>query len=418
MTKRTRSLIVSLSITCLVVAWLVRSYLVFEPLPIWPIQIYRPSSGERLARLLEDTEFKDPKFRKEWEAIWGPDAEPSGSRAARSTSSPAAKCTPSPAGEEPPLPSDLFRRMGSKERVYSVALSPNGKILASGGADGTIALWETATGKNTGTLKGHTRAVSSVAFHPDGKVLASGSFDTTIRQWEATTGKELHTWTSHRARVRCVTYSPDGRTLASGSDDRTLRLWEAATGKEIRSLAGAESAIESVAFSPDGKRLASVGGATIRLWDVGTGEEIRQWTRATLAAGDTPAAAHSLTLSPDGKLLAAGVGNFIRVWEVLTGKEVTTLTGHEGLVIIDSVAFSPDGKTLASGSEPSSFMDSGEKKCIRLWDMATGKQIAAWEGHPDGAHSVAFSPDGKLLASGGDQGVLLWKTPVAGQSRK
>jgi WD40 repeat protein len=226
-------------------------------------------------------------------------------------------------------------------------------------------------------------------------------------------GKELRTLIGHHESVRCVAFLPNGKTLASGSDDGTIRFWGAATGKEIRSLAGPEDAVAGVAFSPDGKTLASVGGVTTRLWDVGMGREIHQWTRATLTRGDTPPRVHSVAFSPDGKMLASGIGSFVRVWDVATGKAITTLRGHEGLVVINSVAFSPDSKTLASGSGPSSFMDSGEEKCIRLWDLSTGKEVGAWGGHPDGTHSLAFSPDGKTLASGGDKDVLIWRTAAA-----
>jgi WD40 repeat protein len=137
-----------------------------------------------------------------------------------------------------------------------------------------------------------------------------------------------------------------------------------------------------------------------------------------LGPGDSPPLVHSVAFSPDGRTLASGVGNFIRLWEVVTGKEIVTLKGHEGLVVINSVAFSPDGRTLASGSGPSSFMDNGEERCIRLWDVRKGKAIRAWGGHSDGVTSVAFAPDGKTLVSGGDQGVLVWKNPAAKPSGK
>ena len=307
-------------------------------------------------------------------------------------------------------------RLHQDESVYAVALSPDGKTLA-GTIGKTIQLWETATGKETCTLAGHSLDVRSVAFAPNGKTLASGGFDKEIHLWNTATGKEIRTWSGHQQPVQCVAFSPDGGALASTDDEETVRLWEVASGKLTKELRH-PSEVESVAFSPDGKTLASVGGLTTRLWDVGQGKEIRKWTRATLGPGDTPPAVHSVAFSPDGKMLAAGIGNFIRVWEVASRKEVATLRGHEGLVVINALAFSPDSKTLASGSGASSSMDTGEEQCLRLWDVATGKEVCGWGGHPVCVHSLAFSPDGKILASGGDKGVLTWRMPSARQRDK
>lgn len=315
--------------------------------------------------------------------------------------------------DAPPLPPEASVRFQPNSYVYAAVFSPDGKALVSVDGDETIRLWEAATGKNSSILKGHTKGVRCVAFSPDGKILASGSFDKTVRLWEVASGKEIRALPGHQEYVRCVAFSPDGRTLVSVSNDGTIRLWEAATGKDIRSLTVSKNdTVESVAFSPDGKILASVGGETTRLWDVGTGKEVRKWTKAALRH-DSPPAVHSVAFSPDGKALASGIGNFIRLWDVATGKEIITLEGHEGMVVINSLAFSPDGKTLASGSSASSSMDEGEEKCIRLWNLATGKAIQSLGGHPVGVYSVAFSPDGKTLASGGDKGVLVWKMPVA-----
>src|SRR5215475_4833279 len=141
--------------------------------------------------------------------------------------------------------------------VYSVAFSPDGKRLATGGGEGAVKLWDVATGQELGSLKGHSNGVHAVAFSPDGKRLATGSGDRTVKLWDAATGQELGALKGHSNGVHAVAFSPDGKRLATGSGDRTVKLWDAATGQELGALKGDRKSTRSVAFSPDGKRLAT-----------------------------------------------------------------------------------------------------------------------------------------------------------------
>ncbi|MDE2732937.1 MAG: hypothetical protein OXI72_00985 [Gemmatimonadota bacterium] len=278
--------------------------------------------------------------------------------------------------------------------VTSVAFSSDGEILASGSADQTIRLWDVDTGQHRATLKGHEGEVTSVAFAPVGHTLASVSADQTIRLWDASIAQQKTTFTGHRNGVTAVAFAPDGKTIASGREDGSIRLWDVGTGQYKTTLEGHGEGVYSVAFSPDGKTIASGANGednTIRLWDVDTGQ-----LKATLKA--RLFVIYSVAFSPDGKTIASGSTEEIRLWDVDTGQHKATLEGHRDWVI--SVAFSPDGKTLASGSWDGS---------IRLWDVDTGQHKATLEGHRGWVTSVAFSPDGKTLASGSDDSsIRLW----------
>jgi len=146
---------------------------------------------------------------------------------------------------------------GHTSAVYSVAISPDGKTLASGSYDNTVRLWEVATGKALQTLQGHTNCVCSVAFSPDGKTLASGSYDNTVRLWEVATGKALQTLQGHTLVVNSVAYSPDGKTLASGSEDQTVRLWEVVSGQYLSVWKKFKGAINSIVWNPTGEELTT-----------------------------------------------------------------------------------------------------------------------------------------------------------------
>jgi WD40 repeat protein len=286
-----------------------------------------------------------------------------------------------------------------RDRVTSVAWSPDGRTLASGSWDRTVRLWEVPTGKLLATLEGHTKAVTSVAWSPDGKALASGALDNTVRLWEVPTGKPLATLEGHTTGVTSVAWSPDGKALASGSGDPLIhdgvvRLWEVPTGKPLATLAGHAEAVRSVAWSPDGRTLASgAEDSTVRLWEASTGKPLSTLAGHTAGVG-------SVAWSPDGRTLASGSEDgTVKLWEVPTGKPLATLKGHTRGVT--SVAWSPDGRTLASGAWDST---------VRLWKVPTGKPLATLKGHTGYVTSVAWSPDGKALASGAeDRTVRLWE---------
>ena len=215
-----------------------------------------------------------------------------------------------------------------------------------------IHLQDTSTGAEQMLLTGHTWGVHSMALSPDGDMLASGSEDTTIRLWDIHTGEHKKTLNGHTHRVYSVAFSPDGETLASGSDDNTVRLWNVNTGETQMILVGHThefEGVKSVAFSPDGETLASGGGDNaIHLWDVRTGK-----SKMTLI-GHTHWV-FSLAFSPDGKTLASGsVDSNIRLWDPHAGEHKKTLTGHTDWV--RSIAFSSDGNTLVSGSDDGSVL--------------------------------------------------------------
>ena len=236
-------------------------------------------------------------------------------------------------------------------RVLSIAysFSPDGKTIVSGGGiwnDGKIYLWDVTTGENLHALTGHGNSVESVAFSPDGQTIASGSGDDTIRLWDVATGAHLRTLTGHEGSVYSISFSPDGQTIASGSDDGTIRLWDVNTGTGWpKILIGHTGPVRSISFSPDGQTIASGSDdGTIRL--VGMNQRLHP-------CGPTQVIRFEFTVSLSvrmGQTLVNGNSDgTIRLWDVDTGELKHTLIGHRSS--IESVAFSPDGKTLASGSD-------------------------------------------------------------------
>lgn len=301
---------------------------------------------------------------------------------------------------------------GNREGVTALAISRNGALVASASQDQTIRLFDTESGKGR-ELGRHSGPAQAVALSPDGKWLASGGADGSVRLWDLAVEKEARVFHGHGGAVLAVAFSPDSETIASGGADRTVRLWPLVRDGESKVLEGHTHEVRSLAFAPDGKLLAS-GSAdyTVKLWDVTALKE-----SATLRGHADPV--NVVRFSSDGQTLASGDGEAslqpqqpakspatqlrarpgeIKLWDVPTARERASLRGHAGPVF--AVAFSQDGKTLASG---------GEEKSIIIWSIAGVERRINLPGHAKEVNSVAFAPDGRtLLTASDDQTARLW----------
>ncbi|QLE43858.1 serine/threonine protein kinase [Nostoc sp. C052] len=334
----------------------------------------------------------------------------------------------------------LTGHSGVSSGINTIAISPDGNTLVSGSDDKNIKLWDLNTQKVIASLSGHSQAVKSVAFSPDGQILATASDDKTIKLWQVETLKEISTLLGHSHAVKSVAFSPDGQILASGSWDKTIKLWDINTGIEIFTIAGHQLKVNSVAFSPQGQLLASASyDRTIRLWQIPTrgrgagSREQGDMNSAELkdypqAAEDIPPfplppapfpliqnrpcysllgtlsghawAVLTVAFSPDGQILATGSDdNTIKLWEVNTGQLIGTLVGHSWSVV--AVAFTADGETLLSASCD---------KTVKLWRVSTAEEIVTLSGHVDSVSAVAVSKVTQLIASGSrDKTIKLWQ---------
>ncbi len=332
-----------------------------------------------------------------------------------------------------PLPRGAIQRLGTVRfrhgnTIIGLALSPDGKTLASVGGDyeqRTITFWEAHTGR---PLRSLPRLGERIAFAPQGNLLAAGSYRT-LGWIDLNSGKVLKQWEGHAHTISSVAFSRDGTRLLSGSDDQTAAVWEVPSGKLLHRFTGLAKGVSLAAFTPDGKRLILVsrtGG--VRIHDAESAREVRRF-QATLEKE----AHHRGALSPDGKVLAVPgrealvlwnvdtgeplhpkpppldkkldeVEHLVQLWDSETGRELSTPRGHRARV--KAIAFAPNGRTLAS----TAFQEGAW-----LWQLSTGRLLARMDHGKHVPAVLAFSPDGKQLAGATDEADLRLWDPATGK---
>jgi RNA polymerase sigma factor (sigma-70 family) len=345
----------------------------------------------------------------------------------------------------------LHELKGHKGRLSCMALSPDGKTLAScSWQDPNIRLWDIATGREKLHFKGPDRDVLTLTYSPDGKTLASMGNLASFAFFNVADGKMLRKAGDYFGGLKAIEYAPDGKTLI-GIESGTVCVLDAASGKRLRTFDAPTRTMAGLTLSRDGKTAATFwGGAnTFDLWDIASGKllhpdsghrhylssltfsadgntlfssaglsdyALRVWNAKTGEQrgqlGDNPNGVNGLTLSPDGDLLAAcGYNdNTIRLWDHVSRKEIRSLKGHTGVIV--SVAWSADGRTLASAS----YIDG----TIRLWDIATGKERRVIQAKQEWVGDVALSHDGKIVAAGAyrDGSIRLWAAATGEELRR
>jgi WD40 repeat protein/serine/threonine protein kinase len=359
---------------------------------------------------------------------------------------------------------ELLRLRGHRSQVIAITFAPDGHWLVTGGRDGTARLWDAASGQPLRTLQ-HGSPVSAVAVTRDGKWVVTGCEDYTPRVWDAASGRVVLTLegptplpifaaamvgslslpqtplfaaptlypgrTGHTGPIWSIAVSPDGQRLITGSGDGTVRVWDAKSGHQLLPLFQHDERVIAVAISPDGKRLATgwSGVGQVTLWDAVTGQEHRY-------LGFTGYQIHSLAFTPDGKRVFSGTGpvwetangqpiltqdrsgtcvatspdgqrvalghydGTVTVWRAASDWETRTLKAHTGK--LRSMALTPDGKRLVTGGD-------GEDSLVKIWDAVSGQELLKLPGHTYRVTSIAVTADGKRIATAGAEGTArLW----------
>ena len=316
---------------------------------------------------------------------------------------------PVPVTSGPRLEAGIAASWPAAAPARQAVFSRDGKLLATSDASGLITVRDTH-GWNVIQQLRHPDGATSLAFSRDGAHLFSGGYDATVREWDLAARKQVRVFTGPTGTVWTIDISPDGKRLAAAGEDAIIRIWDTGKATAPMLLRGHERNIWEVRFSPDGKRLASGSfDDSVRLWDASSGRSLKVLTGHTQAVV-------GLDFSPDGKLLATGADDStVRIWRASDGAPLRVIdNGYH----VDKVAFSPDGRWLASGGHARGSVAEvwhqltgagGEGEAARIWRTADGALVAALP-HPEDVISLAFSPDGAwLVTSGEDNRFRLWR---------
>jgi len=309
---------------------------------------------------------------------------------------------------------------GSELQVTALAYSPDGRHVAVGGGDAPIRVWEAASGKQVAQLRDGMSGVTCLHFSPDGKWVVSGDYGGGLRLWDwAKGGAPIKNFSDHKSSFYSVAFSPDGKSIASGDETGIVRVWAVATGKLVHTLKGQAfegefSRVSALAFTADGEALfCSSSGHGIRHWSLATGKEV--WLIRPKSLGHANAVS-GLAISPGGRWgYSSSYDGTICVWEAGSGRLARVLKeqepGHDGPV---AIALSHDGTRLAAA-----FVHDWENPSVHLWDLTTGQKIAVLTGHRAPVTQLAFSSDGRRLASGScDTTALVWDVTRLGSGGK
>jgi len=315
---------------------------------------------------------------------------------------------------------------GHNSQVWAIAFSPDGATIVRGSDDQTLKLWEVDTARCVRTFQGYNNWVWSAAFSPDGTQLVSASEDGIVRLWDADTGRCSQTLKGHQGRVWTATFSPQGQILASGGNDQTIRIWHRTTGRCLKTLQERSGQIRRVEFSPDGSLLATNNGDdTVKIWDISQIYSLLpsrsnpsspapfSIPRLRTLKGHTGRIYGIAFLSDSNRLITGSEDQTIRLWEISTGNCLQIFEGHSRYVFsvaASPVAFNHQETNNQKTGNQELIASGSDDQTIRLWSVGTGECLKVLEGQQGWIQAIAFSPDGSLLASGStDQTVKLWQ---------
>jgi WD40 repeat protein/serine/threonine protein kinase len=294
--------------------------------------------------------------------------------------------------------------------VYSLAVTPDGKRIITGSRDGTARVWDAVSGGELLKVRGGEPLkieaaghwLSCVAITPDGQRMVTGNEDGTAKIWDAVTGQELNRLIGHApaSRVCSIAVTPDGQQIVTGGFDYTARVWDASSGRQILPPLVHPARVHSVSVSADGQQLVTGGqDHVVRLWDLATGREL-------LSRRGQNGEITCVTFTPDGeRFVTGGLNGTATIWQTATGNALFLLKGHTGPV--DSVAVTPNGERIVTG---------GSDGTVRLWDAVSGREVLVLKGHTGGVGRVAVSLDGRRIITGsGDGTVKIWEAATPEQ---